>query len=263
MAIHPTAVIDPAAEIAADVEIGAYAVVARDVRIGEGCRLESFSVVKPYTSLGPRCHVHSGAVLGGEPQDGKFRGERSYLRIGADAEIREFVTLHRASGEEAATVIGERNLIMAYAHVGHNCRVGNDVLIANSVAVGGHCVIEDYVNIGGLAGLHQFVYVGAQAMVAGLSKIVRDVPPYLMVEGNPAHPRGVNLRGLQRRGVSLGSRCALRHAFRLLFRSELNIRDAIARLQEEDPQPLAEVQYLIDFMRRVDAGYRGRQLNPR
>jgi UDP-N-acetylglucosamine acyltransferase len=262
MNLHPTAVVDPRAELGAGVTVGAYAVIEADTQVGDGCHIAPFAVIRSYTTLGPRCQVHSGAILGGEPQDLKFKGERSYLRIGADNQIREYVTLHRASGEECATVIGDANLFMAYSHVGHNSVVGDNTLMANSVAISGHCVVEDYVNVGGLAAVHQFVTIGTMAMVGGLSRIVRDVPPYLMVEGNPARPRGINTRGLERRGVSEAGRSALRRAYRLLFRSDYNISDAIQRILAEETEPPAELLRLLDFMRRIDEGSRGRQSNP-
>lgn len=263
MNIHPTAVIEPGAELGTDVTVGAYAVIETDTQIGDGCIIHPFAVIRRYTTLGPRCQVHSGAILGGDPQDLKFRGERTYLRLGADNWVREYATLHRASGEECVTVIGDGNLIMAYVHIGHNCVVGNSVLMANSVAISGHCVVEDFVNIGGLAAVHQYVTIGTMAMVGGLSRIVRDVPPYMIVEGNPARPRGVNLRGLQRREVPEPARDALRRAYRLLFRSGYNTTDAVARILAEEDDPPAELLRLIDFMRRIDAGSKGRQLNPR
>ena len=262
MPIHPTAVIDPAAELAPDVTVAPYAVIEGHTQIAAGCEIGSFAVIRAYTVLGPRCQVAPGAVLGGLPQDGKFKGERSWLRLGADNRISEFVTLHRASGEEQATVIGERNLIMAYAHVGHNCVVGNDVLIANAVAIAGHCLVEDYVNLGGLAAIHQFVRIGTMAMVGGLSRIARDAPPYILVEGNPARPRSVNVRGLQRRGVPESTRDALRRAFRLLFRSEYNVGAALRRILETETDPPPELLHLVEFMQHVNEGERGRQLNP-
>jgi len=262
MSIHPTAVIAASAELGADVSVGAYAVVEAETEVGEGCSIAPFAVVRAYTTLGPRCQVHSGAILGGEPQDMKFKHERTYLRVGADNQIREYVTIHRASGEECATVIGDGNLFMAYSHVGHNSVVGNHTLMANSVAVSGHCVIEDYVNIGGLAAVHQFVTIGAMAMVGGLSRIVRDVPPYLIVEGNPARPRGVNVRGLMRRGVSEEARAAIRRAYRTLFRSEYNVGEAVQRILEQETDPSPELTHLLDFVTHIDEGARGRQANP-
>ena len=262
MSIHATAVIDPSAQLGARVSIGAYAVIEADTRIGDDCEIAPFAAVRSGTTLGPRCRVHSGAILGGEPQDLKFQGEPTYLRIGAGNQIREYVTLHRASGEGNATVIGDDNLFMSYSHVGHNSVVGSHILMANSVAISGHCVVEDYVNIGGLAAIHQFVTIGAMAMVGGLSRIVRDVPPYLMVEGNPARPRGVNVRGLVRRGVTEASRDSLRRAYRMLYRSEYNISDAVKRILAGEKDPSPELLRLLDFVTRIDEGSRGRQANP-
>jgi UDP-N-acetylglucosamine acyltransferase len=259
MNIHPTAVIDPGAELGTDVTVGAYAVIEAGAAVGDGCSIAPFAVVRSFTSLGPRCKVHSGAVLGGEPQDLKFKGETTYLRLGAENEIREYVTIHRASGEGNATIVGDANLFMAYSHVGHNSVVGSNTLMANSVAVSGHCVVEDYVNIGGLAAVHQFVTIGTMAMVGGLSRITRDVAPYMMYEGNPGRPRGVNLRGLVRHGVPEPARDALRRAYRLLFRSEYNISDALAQIRRRESDPSPELLRLIDFMERIDAGSKGRQ----
>jgi UDP-N-acetylglucosamine acyltransferase len=262
MNLHPTAVIDPGAELGVDVTVGPYAVIEADTVIGDGCRLGPSAVVRAGTTLGPRCHVHAGAILGGEPQDLKFQGERSFLQIGADNQIREYATLHRASGEGAATVVGDSNLFMAYSHIGHNAVVGSHILIANSVAISGHCVIEDFVNIGGLAAVHQFVTIGTMAMVGGLSRIVRDVPPYLIVEGNPARPRGVNVRGLLRRDVPEPSRDSLRRAYHLLYRSEYNMSEATRRILEVEQNPSPELMRLINFVRSIDGGSRGRQINP-
>jgi UDP-N-acetylglucosamine acyltransferase len=262
MPIHPTAVVDPAAELAPDVEVGAYAVIERDVQIAAGCTIGSFAVLQEFTSIGPRCAISGGAMLGGLPQDAKFKGERSFLRLGADNQIREFATLHRAAGEDEATVVGDGCLIMAYAHVGHNCSVGDEVMLANSVALSGHCHLEDFVIVGGLAAIHQFTSIGTMAMVGGLSRIVRDVPPYMIVEGNPARPRGVNVRGLARHKVPESTRDALRRAYRLLFRGELNVSDAILQILAEPGETPAEVLHLIACMQEIDEGSRGRALNP-
>ena len=262
MAIHSTAVIDPGAELASNVEVGAYAVIENHVQVAEGCKIGAFAVLHEYTSLGPDCTVDSGAVLGGLPQDAKFKGERSYLRVGAGNQIREFATLHRASGEENSTTIGDRCMIMAYAHVGHNCEVGNEVLLANSVALSGHCFLEDFVIVGGLAAIHQFTTIGTMAMVGGLSRIVRDCPPFMIIEGNPAKPRSVNVRGLTRRGVEEPARDALRRAFREIFHGEHNVTDACDQLLAVEKDPSPQLLYLIDFMRRIDQGTRGRQKNP-
>jgi UDP-N-acetylglucosamine acyltransferase len=219
-------------------------------------------VIHEFTSVGPGCMIDGGAMLGGVPQDAKFKGERSFLRLGAGNKIREFATLHRASGEDKVTVVGDNCLIMAYAHVGHNCSLGDEVLLANSVALSGHCLLEDFVTVGGLAAIHQFTSIGTMAMVGGLSRIVRDVPPYMIVEGNPARPRGINVRGLARHDVPEASRDALRRAFRLLFRSDCNISDAILQVLEAPGETPPEVLHLVAFMREIDEGSRGRAQNP-
>jgi UDP-N-acetylglucosamine acyltransferase len=186
MTIHPTAVVDSSAELAPDVAIGPYCVIGRDVVIGRGTRLESHVVIEPYTTLGEECQVRQGTVLGGPPQDHKFRGERSYLVIGNRNIIREFVTIHRASGEDEATRIGDDNMIMAYCHVGHNVWLGNGIIMANQVGMSGHCLVEDRVVFGGIVGLHQFVRIGKFAMIGGMSKVVMDVPPFMLADGRPA-----------------------------------------------------------------------------
>jgi len=181
----------------------------------------------------------------------KYEGQVSYLKIGCYNHIREFATIHRASSEGQSTQIGDHNLLMAYSHIGHDVVLGNDIIMANNVGISGHCVIEDNVNFGGMVGVHQFVTIGTTAMVGGFSKIVRDVPPYMIVDGNPAQPRGINTRGLQRHNMSSEQIAALKHAYRLLFRSDLNVSD-----------PTPEVKRLTDFMLRIDEGYGGRQLDP-
>ena len=259
--IHPTAIVSPEAEIGDDVVIKPFTIVEADVKIASGCSIGPFAVLRSGTIIGENTQVHTGAVLGEPPQDLKFKGEKSFLIVGRNNLIREFVTLHRATGEGNATVIGDGNLIMAYSHVGHNCRIGNECMIANSAGISGHCVIEDYAVIGGMVGIHQYVTIGKLAMVGGMSRIARDVPPFCLVEGNPAQPRGINARGLRRRGYTSEQISALRKAFRLLFRSEYNISDAIARIEAEGPLT-EEVRYLIDFLRRIDQGVHGRQANP-
>ncbi|MFQ6096366.1 MAG: acyl-ACP--UDP-N-acetylglucosamine O-acyltransferase [Armatimonadota bacterium] len=261
MSIHPTAIVDPGAEIGEDVEIGPYAVVHADVTIGDGCILEAHSVIKPHTRMGKRNHIYPGVVLGGEPQDRKWSGEVSELVIGDDNAIREVVTIHRATGEGQRTVIGDNCMFMAYSHVGHNAIVGNDVMVASYVGVSGFCRIEDYVVIGGIVGIHQYVTVGKMAMIGGQSKVEQDVPPFMMSAGKAAELHGLNVVGLRRRGVPPESRAALRRAYRLLYRSGLNTTDALEKIKEE-VEMTDEVRYLVEFMERVSRGSKGRQLNP-
>jgi len=172
------------------------------------------------------------------------------------------VTLHRASGEEAATVMGDDNMFMAYCHAGHNVHIGSNCSFANSVQLSGHTVVEDNVTVGGMCGFHQFVTVGKMAMVGGMSRVVQDVPPFAIVEGSPSEVRGLNVIGLERRGISSEDRSALRKAFRLLFRSEYNLSDALEAVKQQVPDG-AELSYLCDFLRRVTQGSVGRQLSHR
>lgn len=184
--IHPTAVVSPKAELGEGVVIGPYCVIEEDTVIGDGCILEAYTVVKRYTRMGCFNHIYPGTVLGGEPQDQKFKGERSYLIIGNRNIIREHVTIHRATGEEQATVIGNDNLIMAYCHIGHNCILGDQISVASYSGISGHAVIESQVVIGGMTGIHQFVTIGKLAMIGGMSKVVQDVPPFMLADGRPA-----------------------------------------------------------------------------
>jgi len=262
MAIHPTAIVDPGAELGSDVEVLPYTIIEAGTVIGDGCTIGPHAVVRRWTHLGANCHVTTGAVLGEPPQDRKYAGERSYLKIGCGNELREYVTLHRASGEDAATVMGDNNMFMAYCHAGHNVRIGSNCSFANTVQLSGHTVIEDNVTIGGMTGFHQFVTVGKMAMVGGMSRVNQDVPPFAIVEGNPAAVRGLNVIGLERQGISVEDRATLRKAFRLLFRSEYNLSDALAAVKEQVPDG-PELSYLCDFLRRINQGSMGRQLSHR
>lgn len=258
MNIHPTAIVSSEAQLGSDVTVAPYSIIEPNVQIADACEIGAYVVIRAGTRMGKDNKIHTGAVLGEPPQDMKYQGEPSYLVLGDNNHIREFVTIHRASGEEESTRIGSHNLLMAYSHIGHNVMVGDHVLLANYGGVSGHCVVEDYVNIGGMAGLHQYVTVGTTAMVGGASKVVRDVPPYTITDGNPARPRAVNVVGLQRQGFSTEQVAAVKHAYRLLFRSELNVSDAIERVLEEVDQ-IPPVERLIEFMYRIGKGYRGRQ----
>ena len=262
MSIHPTAVVDPSAELAPDVAVGPYCVIGEDVQIGRGTRLESHVVLEPNTTLGEDCQIRQGAVLGGPPQDHKYRGERTYLIIGNRNIIREFATIHRATGEEQATRIGDDNMIMAYCHIGHNAILGNGIIMANQVGISGHCLVEDRVVFGGLVGIHQFVRIGKFAMIGGMSKVVTDVPPFMMVDGRPTEVAGLNVLGLRRAGIPPKVRAGLKQAFRLLYRSGLNLSQGIeAAYNEVDPSD--ERDYLLEFLTNIRRGYGGRQNDPK
>ncbi len=258
--IHPTAVVHPKAELAEDVEVGPYCIIGPNVVIDSGTTLRAHVIIEENTFIGKNNHIYHGALLGAPPQDRKFKHERTYLRIGDGNLIREYVTLHRASGEEQETRIGNNCFLMAYVHIGHNCRVGDEVVMANSVGVSGHCVIEDGANLGGMTGIHQFTRIGRLAMVGGMSRIVRDVPPYMIVEGNPAEVRGVNIVGLRRAGIPEETRNALRTACRLMFFANLNLSQAIERIRAELPM-VPELEHLIQFVEQTRLGRNGRFLD--
>ncbi|MCZ8138005.1 MAG: acyl-ACP--UDP-N-acetylglucosamine O-acyltransferase [Armatimonadota bacterium] len=259
--IHPTSVIDPEAQIADDVEIGPYCVVHANVKIGAGSKLASNVTVIGGTTIGERNVIEQGAVLGGDPQDRKYAGEPTYLVIGDDNVIREYVTIHRATGEGNTTTIGDRNYLMAFVHVGHNSTLHNDITLANSVGCSGHVTIENNVTVGGLTGLHQWVRVGRAAMVGGMSRIVRDVPPFMITEGIDQKVRDINAVGLRRLGITQEGRLALHKAAKLLFRSQIPLSEALEIVQRE-VKITPEVQELITFLERLYKGKMGRGDQP-
>ena len=228
--IHPTAVINQNARIHPTVEIKPYAVIGSQVSIGANTVVGSHAIIEGLTTIGRNNQIFPGAAIGLEPQDLKYRGANSEVIIGDRNRIREYVTINRATNEGEATVIGDDNLLMAYSHVGHNCTIGNEVVIANSVAIAGHVRVDSMAIISGVLGIHQFVHIGSMAMVGGMSRISRDVPPYMMVEGNPARIRSLNLVGLKRRGFSKEEISQLKQAFRTLYSHELPLEEAIAQL---------------------------------
>lgn len=256
--IHATAIIDPSAEIGQGVTIGAYSVIGSNVQIGDGTRIDSHVTIEANTSIGKDCTVLTGSVLGGAPQDYKFKGEQTYLRIGDENIIREYVTIHRASGEGEATVIGDGNMLMAYCHIGHNCTLGSHITMANMVGISGHVLVEDKVVFGGIVGVHQKVRIGKLAMVGGFSKVVQDVPPFVMADGRPTRVCDLNVIGLRRNGVTPKVRSELKQAYKLLYRSNMNVTQALEAIDEIDRSD--ELQYLLDFIRSVRLGFGGRQL---
>lgn len=252
MTIHPTAIVSTKAEIGEGVTIAPYVVVEDDVVIGEGCDVASHVVIKQFTTVGKRNRIAEHAVLGGLPQDVSFKGEKSFLTIGDDNLIREFVTVHRGSSEGKETRIGSRNFIMVGVHIAHDCIVGDDNIFANGVALAGHIQVEDHVFFSSNVGAHQFVRFGRYAMVGGKSKIVQDVLPFFTTDGNPPYVHGLNIVGLRRAGFSLEQRQALKRAYTLLLRSGLFLEDALdvlARLNDDN------VNHLINFIRGSKRGF--------
>jgi UDP-N-acetylglucosamine acyltransferase len=234
--IHPTAVIHPGANLHPTVKVGPYAVIGEHVTIGPGTDIGAHVVIDGHTTIGANNRIFPGAAIGLESQDLKYDGSMSQVVIGDDNLIREYVTINRATDAGAATRVGSSNLFMAYSHVAHNCVVEDNVIIANSVALAGHVHIEAGARISGLVGLHQFVRVGRLAMIGGLSRISRDVPPFTLVNGNPASVRGLNQVGLQRAGLTADQEGAsyreLKKAYRLVYRSGEMLSDAIAKMEQ-------------------------------
>lgn len=251
--IHSSALVDPKAEIGGGVEIGPNTIVGPHVSLGEGTRVGANCLLDGWTSIGKRCRIFHAAVIGAEPQDTKYQGEETYVRIGDGNIIREFATVHRATGEGKETRIGDTCFIMAYAHVAHNCTVGSSVVLANSVNMAGHVTIEDFATIGGVTPIHQFVRIGKYAFIGGGSRIPMDIVPYVKVAGNPARVSSLNSVGLQRHGFSAETRQILKQAYKLIFRSRLNVTQAIERIKSE-VKPVPEIQHLVDFIESSERG---------
>lgn len=257
--IHPTALIDASAQMGQGVSIGAYSIVGRNVQLGDGTHVDPHVVIESNVTIGKECVVLAGAVIGGAPQDKKFHGEDSFVRIGDGNIIREYVTIHRASGDGESTVLGDQNMLMAYCHVGHNCKLGDQITMANYVGVSGHALVEDKVVFGGFVGVHQKVRIGKLAMIGGMSKVVQDVPPFAIVDGRPTRVCDLNVIGLRRSSVTPKVRSEIRLAYKLLYRSNLNVAQALEAIDREI-EASEELTYLLDFVRSVREGFGGRQL---
>ena len=251
--IHPTAIIDPQAKIGAGVKIGPYAVIGPHVTIGAGTEIMSHVTIDGWTTIGENCRFFPCASIGSEPQDLKFQGEKSYVVIGDRSVFREYVTVSRATGEGEETRVGSDCLFQACTHVAHNCIVGNHVIMSNCAGLAGHVIVEDRVVIGGIAGVHQFVKIGRNSMIGGLAKVVQDIPPFVIADGQPARCIGLNSVGLSRAGIPESTRRELKKAFRLLYRSGLNLRQAIAAMEEELDSS-EEVEHFLRFLRDADRG---------
>ncbi len=247
--VHPTAVVEDGARIGDGVQIGPFCAIGPNVELGEGCELKSHVVVTGHTNVGARTRICPFAVLGHAPQDLKYAGEPSTLTVGADCIIREGVTMHLGTTHGTMkTIVGDRCFFLAYSHVAHDCRVGNNVVLTNNAMLAGHCKIGDFAIIGGGAGLHQYVRVGPHAFIGGLSAVENDVIPYGMVLGNRAYLSGLNIIGLRRRGFSREEIHGLRRAYRLLFANEGTLAERVADVGEEFAKnPI--VQEILEFIR--------------
>lgn len=250
--LHPTCLVGAGARLGAGVRVGPYAVVEDDTVLGAGCELRAHVVVKRFTRIGPANVIHEGAVLGGEPQDLSFAGGASALEIGARNHIREGVTIHRANKAGGATRIGSDCFLMAYAHVAHDCLLGDRVILANNVALAGHVDVGERAFLSGGVVVHQFCRVGRLAMVGGNTKVTQDCLPFVITDGHPGRARGLNVVGLRRAGVTASQLRTLRQAYRLLLRSALPLAAALQRLDELG-EPL--VDELAAFVRASKRGF--------
>jgi len=251
--IHPTAVIHPKAQIGADCTIGPFSVIGADVVLGAGCTLHSHVVIDGHTTMGKENEIFPFACIGQKTQDLKWKGGLTRTEIGDHNTFRESVTVNSATGDGETTRIGSHNHILAYSHVAHNVTVGNHVIMSNVATLAGHVLVEDYAIVGGLAAIHQFCRIGKMSIIGGCSKVVQDVPPFMMADGNPAETRTINKIGLERNGVSAAAQSALKHAYKILFREGLTVSNALTRIDAELP-PLAEIQHLVEFIRRSERG---------
>jgi UDP-N-acetylglucosamine acyltransferase len=259
--VHPTAVIHPTAVLDAGVKIGPYTVVNEGTEIGAGTTIGASCTIGPWTRIGARNAIHSHAAVGGDPQDRLYKGEKTWLVVGDENEIREFATLNRGTHKgDGYTRVGNKNLLMACSHVAHDCILGDRIILANNVLLAGHVVVEDGAILNGAAAVQQFTTIGRLAYVGGLTRIVQDVPPFMVVEGNPAKVWKANIVGLQRNGYSEDQIAALREAHRIIFRSKSPRAHVLAEISGNGPLT-PEVGELVAFLNRMERGMFGRARN--
>jgi UDP-N-acetylglucosamine acyltransferase len=251
--IHPTALVDPAAELGRDVAVGPFTIIGPNVIVGDGCRLGPRVTLHRNVRLADEVTIGDGTILGGDPQDLKYRGEETWVEIGAGTIIREYSTINRATAATFKTTVGARCFIMSYVHLAHDCHVGDDVVIANATQCAGHVTIHDQAVLSGLNGVHQFVTIGTYAFVGGGSRVNQDIPPYVKAVGNPMELYGLNSIGLQRAGFAADTVAALKRAYRLFFNSDLNLSQAMERARGELPV-VPEVERFLAFVESSERG---------
>jgi len=251
--IHPSAVVDPAARLGAGIRIGPYCVIGPDVQLGDRCTLQHHVTLQGPSIIGSDNRFYAYTSIGQQTQDLKYRGEPTHLHVGDGNTFREFVTVHRATAPGASTRIGNLGNFLAYSHVAHDCIVGNGVIFSNNGTIAGHVQVDDHAVIGGLTAIHQFCRIGRHAITGGCSKIVQDVPPFMIADGNPARVRGINQIGLERHAFPEESVRLLREAYRLLYRSKLNVKQALEAIRKDLSGP-PEIEQLVTF---IDSSVRG------
>lgn len=252
--VHPTALVERGAELADEVSVGPYTIIGPEVRVGPGSSIGSHTVLEGRTEIGAGCGIGSHVVIGAPPQDVKYHGEPTRVVLGDGTVVREFATIHRAStGGSGVTSVGPKNFIMAYAHVAHDCQLGEEVIMANQASLAGHVHIGRFVVLGGMTGVHQFVHIGEYAFLGACSAVLQDIPPYVKAQGNRAKPYGLNLVGLRRHGFSAETIHALKEAYHLIFTSGLNTAQALEQL-EQGLSGSPEVRHFVDFIKRSQRG---------
>ncbi|MCC6319573.1 MAG: acyl-ACP--UDP-N-acetylglucosamine O-acyltransferase [Gemmatimonadaceae bacterium] len=251
--IHPTAVISPNAVIGSDVRIGAFALVGDHVTIGDGCVIEPRATLERNVRLGTQVIVGSGTIIGGDPQDLKFKGEDTWVEIGDGTRIREYTTINRGTSHSVTTRVGKGCFLMSYVHLAHDCHIGDGVMISNGTQLAGHVTIEDRAILSGLVAVHQFAKIGRHAFIGGCSRVAKDVPPFIKAVGNPVKLYGLNSVGLQRSGFPDDVVRELKRAYRLFFRSELNVSQAMTRARTELRQ-IPEIEHFLSFLEASERG---------
>lgn len=250
--IHPTAIIHPQSQIGSGCEIGPYCVIGEHVALGDNCRLHSHVVIDGHTRLGKGNEIFPFASIGLKTQDLKWKGGITRTEIGDQNTFREYVTIHSATSDGDATRIGSHNHILAYSHIAHDCVIGSHIIMSNCATLAGHVTVEDHAVIS-ISAIHQFCRIGKLAMIGGCSKVVQDVPPFMIADGNPAETRTINKVGMERQGITDDAQNALKQAYKILFREGLSIPNALAKIEKELP-PLPEVQHLVQFVRASERG---------
>jgi len=251
--VHPTAIVHPGARVGAGCEIGPYCIIGEHVTLGDKCKLYSHVVIGGHTRLGRENQIFPFASIGLQTQDLKWQGGITRLEIGDHNTFRECVTINSATGEGEVTRVGSHNHILAYSHVAHNCLLGDHIIMSNVATLAGHVTVGDYAVIGGLAAIHQFCRIGKVSMIGGCSKVVQDVPPFMMADGNPAETRTINKIGMERNGVSEKAQTAMRQAYKILFREGLTLRNAADQVEKKLPK-LKEIRHLVEFVRSSERG---------
>ena len=253
--IHPTAIVSPLARLGNNVRVGPFCVIGANVELGDECVLHSHVVLEGHSKFGRGNEFFPFAAIGGKSQDLKYIGEPTYLEVGDHNVFRENTTVHRSTADGEPTRIGSHNLLLCYSHVAHDCQLGNHIILSNSVGLAGHIVVDDHAIISGLAAAHQFCRIGKHSIVGGLSKVVQDVPPFMIVDGNPASVRGLNLVGLQRRGFSEEDIKHLKVAYKKLFlKKDGNMATSLSSLKAMHSADTPQVAHLIDFIEKSQRG---------